>query len=736
MHTIMIVLGLSFLANISLAYLPAPAYRSFVILPDTSQIQIGKWLDILADTSAALSFEEVSSAPFSNRFTLNVKENPNFGYRPYPYWVRFSFRSNEEKTMWLEFSYPITDHIEVYITDERENTTRFTAGDCLPFHYRPIEHQNFIFPFHIKANQLYTCYLKIQTEGTVVVPLTLWKPSAFLQNAIYYQMGQGIYVGIIVAMIFYNLFLFFSLRDITYLYYIGCIISIGMFTMSITGQSYQFLWPNSPNWNNRTIPFFVGTMGIFLGLFSRKFLNLSALASRTDKVMIVHTALFCFVPVLSFFLPYRVVIYFAIFFGLGSIILCIVAGIQSWMRKYIPARFFLLAWTAFLVGMFIQAFRSLGIFPSNTFTLYASQIGSALEVVLLSLAIADRINVLKSELAQKELEKERILREQEQEKQKLILLKNQELEILVAERTKELLQRHDEIKQINEELQIQKEELEASREFVRQQNEKLTKALHQVAQYNQKITDSIRYAKRIQEAILPEETFLRQHLADYFVMYRPRDIVSGDFYWATQKGNYFYLALADCTGHGVPGAFMSVVGATFLNQVIVFENETSPNKILELVNQHIMLFLHQDKNKKESTRDGMDITLVRIDSQKQELVFTGARTSLFYVRNGEIFEVKGDNTAIGGGQYSFTKLLQEHVIETENTLFYIFSDGYIDQFGGEHDKKYSKKRLKERILEWHHLHFEEQRKNFIKEFVEWQGNTDQVDDVTLIGFKC
>jgi len=703
------------------------------------QISLGTWLDILPDTSERLTFEMVSSYIYSSKFIESADDVPGFGYKKYPYWARFSFEltesTEEDELFWLEYSYPVSDYLEIYIADTKGNIHKHTAGDRFPFHHREIKHQNFIFPVKVVPHEIYTCYIKIETEGTLIMPFTLWKPSDFLGLVVKYQMGQGIYAGIILVMILYNLFLFFALCDITYLYYIGCILSIGMFTLSITGQAYQFLWADFPVWNNRTIPFFIGMMGIFLGLFNRKFLNLAVLVPRTDKIMKGLVVLFSIVPVLSFVLPYRIVIYFAIFFGISSIILCIMAGIQSWRKGYVPARFFLIAWTAFLAGMFIQAFRSLGIFPSNTFTLYASQIGSGLEVILLSLAIADRINVLKSEVAKNELEKQRILYEQEREKQNLIFSKNQELERLVIERTHELSSRNDEIQQINEELQQQQKELEASREFVREQNQKLTTALHQIAQYNQKVTDSIRYAKRIQEAILPEADFLEQHLKNYFVLYKPRDIVSGDFYWATLKDNYFYLVLADCTGHGVPGAFMSVVGATFLNQVIQFEKETKTGKILEKVNNEIMKFLHQERNKKESTRDGMDISLIRIDTQTNQLVFTGARTSLLYVRNGEIHEIKGDNTAIGGGQYSFASDLSEHPLDVNDTYFYIFSDGYTDQFGGSEDKKYSKKKLKEKILEWHQLKFTEQQKLFTKEFVQWQGATEQIDDVTLIGFR-
>jgi serine phosphatase RsbU (regulator of sigma subunit) len=273
---------------------------------------------------------------------------------------------------------------------------------------------------------------------------------------------------------------------------------------------------------------------------------------------------------------------------------------------------------------------------------------------------------------------------------------------------------------------------ERTAEVVRQKDEIVSKNI--VLEYQKKeIEDSIRYAKRIQSAVIPSEKVCREILPESFVVFKPLNIVSGDFYWISRVGNKTIFTAADCTGHGVPGAFMSMLGVAFLNEIVNKDNITSPEKILNHLRDKVIQALQQQGISGEA-RDGMDIALVTIDSQENKIEFAGAYNPLVMIRNGEIIETCGDKMPIGiyVNMHPFSK----HVISIEKgDVFYMFSDGYEDQFGGPEGKKFKSKKLKQLLLEIHKYPVEMQKEILEKTFEEWKGDLPQVDDVVLIGLS-
>lgn len=280
----------------------------------------------------------------------------------------------------------------------------------------------------------------------------------------------------------------------------------------------------------------------------------------------------------------------------------------------------------------------------------------------------------------------------------------------------------------NEELRELQDHLQ---QLVKDRTAELEKALQEVNKQKSEITDSIHYAKRIQAAILPPERILKENLKQSFILYKPKDIVAGDFYWTEKKGDLILFAVADCTGHGVPGAMVSVVCHNALNRAVKEFKLSKPSEILDKVR---MLVIETFEKSDEIVMDGMDIGLCVLNTKNLRLEFAGAYIPLYLVRKGKLVEIKADKQPIG--KHSEVKSFTNNGIEIEkNDLIYLLSDGFADQFGGEKGKKFRTKTLKELLLKISELSISQQKKQLDKYFDDWKGKLDQVDDVTVMGMK-
>jgi serine phosphatase RsbU (regulator of sigma subunit) len=273
---------------------------------------------------------------------------------------------------------------------------------------------------------------------------------------------------------------------------------------------------------------------------------------------------------------------------------------------------------------------------------------------------------------------------------------------------------------------------ERTAEVVRQKDEIYEKNIVLVHQ-KKEIEDSIRYAQRIQSAVLPSEKACHELFPESFVFFRPLNIVSGDFYWISRVGSKLIFSAADCTGHGVPGAFMSMLGVAFLNEIVNKDNITDPDQILNHLREKVIGALQQQGISGE-TRDGMDIAVVCIDSEAGKLGYAGAYNPLVMIRNGELNETPGDKMPVGF--YENMHPFGKHEITVEKgDVIYMFSDGYEDQFGGPDGKKFKSKRLKNLLLEIHRYPMEKQKESLERNFEEWKGDLSQVDDIVVVGLE-
>lgn len=265
-------------------------------------------------------------------------------------------------------------------------------------------------------------------------------------------------------------------------------------------------------------------------------------------------------------------------------------------------------------------------------------------------------------------------------------------------------------------------------------NELLNEQKNEIEVQNKNLTTSINYAERIQTAMFPSDCILSTELFEYFILLKPLDIVSGDFYWFKKNNNSIYIAAADCTGHGVPGAFMSILGLTFLNELVNKDVTISSNEVLTRLRDHVIKTLHQ-KNNNKSTRDGMEMALFILDLENNNLQFSGARRPLYLIRDKELTELTGDKMPLGINDDRENHFTNQEIEVKKNDIVYLFSDGYVDQLGGPDRKTFKTKNFKELLLNNCHLPMNEQKDVLNNNIEAWRGNVEQIDDILVIGIK-
>jgi serine phosphatase RsbU (regulator of sigma subunit) len=248
------------------------------------------------------------------------------------------------------------------------------------------------------------------------------------------------------------------------------------------------------------------------------------------------------------------------------------------------------------------------------------------------------------------------------------------------------------------------------------------------------ITDSLNYAQRIQEALLPSEDYFRKYFAESFIFFKPKDIVSGDFYWIGEKNGRIFIVAADCTGHGVPGALMSMIGLEIIEKTINEDNIDVPAYILAVLNKGLEKTFSRGKNFGTIIKDGMDIGLCMIDRNKKKIEYAGAFFPLYLIRNNSLIEIKGDKLIIGMNPSGLA--YENHEIELmEDDILYLFSDGYVDQFGGSENKKFMYRRFRYLLTTIHSFPVNDQKSVLDESIRTWMGGTPQLDDIMVIGFK-
>lgn len=417
------------------------------ILNDENTIlSIGKNVKILHDETNELTFSEVQK---SNNFQNSTEDVPNLGISKSTHWVKFSIKNNlENRRLILQLQYPIIDEIEFYTPQKDGSYSKTISGELIGFENREINNQNYLFYLNIPNQETHTYYMKLKSGEQVQLPLLVGAQKPIFEDLIAKDLVFGLYIGIILVMAIYNLFVFFTVRDRSYIYYVAYIIFVGLTQAVLQGYGFKYLWPNS-KWlvlqSTFLVPVFNGWTAI---AFVRHFLNTRINFPFGDKILkgifVFYTICFFLSITNQYYLAQNLVQLTA---SLGSL-LTIYIAYKIGRQGYRPAYYFLVAWTIFLLSVVVFVLKNFNILPYNDMTFYSLQVGSALEVTLLSFALADKINIYRKEKEESQLEALRV----SQENEKIIREQNIMLEVKVEERTSELNQSNKDLSLALEEL--------------------------------------------------------------------------------------------------------------------------------------------------------------------------------------------------------------------------------------------------------------------------------------------
>ncbi len=670
---------------------------------------------ILEDKSKKMTIDDILKPDNQSKFQKNKSEILNCPPSNSYYWLKISVQNNTDEKIWLDINNHFTWVIHYYNipTNEKTYNKIIETGLILPNKTRMYPFSNtFWFPLYRQKSEVETMYFRINGDTGITVPIYVGTLAKLHQNKNNNDYIFGGFMGLVFIMLGYNLFLYFVTRDNVYLVY--CVyLFLNLFVIPYLSCNYQIIAYVLPeNWSYFiTRYFFLWHNLIFAAIiiFVNRFLDMKKRLPTFYKYLMFHFMfLVFFIPLSDLFYIFDFYIIFLVF-QLDVLVLYLSllgVGIYLWLfKKDYTAFLYTVAW--FWVIFFTFVFLSYvnGSAPHNFFTQNATILGAGLEILFFSLALGYRINVMRKEKENAQLENIKLVQEQ-----------NVVLEIKVKERTIELNEANEEINQTNEELRI---------------------TIETVANQRDDILSSINYAKRIQTALLPNIERIQKTFPEFMLLYLPKNIVSGDFYWFSEidEKNIVFLAVADCTGHGVSGAFMTIIGEALLEQIINVDDIQEPAKILQELDIRLLKTLKQGTNDIEKINDGMDVSILKFDLTNQKIIFAAAKRNLWIIEQNTkiIQEYKGNKFPIGSSQYKEKLYTQQEIKIKKGDVIYSFTDGYADQFSIEGKFRISK--LRTIIQENNQKTITEQHDIFLKKHEDWKGSLEQTDDILLIGIK-
>ena len=677
------------------------AQKPVIISESFSNIQLSRQLVFAEDRTKELTLKDALHLKYKSL----EQDVPNFGFSNSSYW--FKGIVVNATTQWqspvIEISNPNIDVVNLYVYSKKTGSHKKSMGDLVPFEKRGNYNKYYHFNIQVLPKDTLQFIINVQNSGEQFhVPIVLATDSYLEENENNEQLILGVYFGFILFVLLLNTFFYYVLKGRETLYYMGYLFCLLLLQLSLTGFGFKYFWPNSVFLANHANPIFSSVSVFCLLLFAQDFLNIKKYLPKVNK-WITGIKYYLIVVMITAWIDINPVYVFSVIsinvLSIVCIFVIVPTSVYILRQKFKPARFFITAFVFLIISVFLFVLKNAGVLPSNSFTNYGLQFGSALEVLLLTLAVIDKFSQFKTDALSR-------LEEVNDLKTRI----NARLEQKVKERT-------EQINSQNNMLISQKEE----------------------------IISSIRYAKRIQDALLPSEKVLDELFDDnYFVFYKPKDIVSGDFYWAapvtTSGENPHRLSLAavvDCTGHGVPGAFLSIVAGNFLKQSLTESTVNNTAEALNFLNEKIIQTLNHSAEKNRMY-DGMDVVLIAIDYTKHKLYYSGANNSAYVFRSAddepELIILEPNKSSIGSMLENTVYGLKTIDIRAGDTI-YLFSDGYADQFGGDRDKKLNYKRFKSILSAASELPMSLQKRYIEDQFEAWRGATDQTDDVCVMGLK-
>ncbi|EMJ98980.1 7TM diverse intracellular signaling domain-containing protein [Leptospira sp. B5-022] len=384
---------------------------------DIERLPLGKGVYYLEDPERKLTFEDITKPDVGSKFIKSDKDSLDFGQLNYNYWFRLSFENDtpESVSKLIEINYSNIDIVQFYKPNLDGTYSKEESGMLFPFSARSFKNRNFVYQIDLQPGQQKTYYLMTWTSGGLNIPLTLWDKETFSQYNADVQHGLGLYYGVMIVMILYNIFIFFSVRDVSYFYYVCYILGFLGIQMVLTGHGFQYLWPTFPFLQRNFYVVFTGICMASVLLFTKRFLNtkenVPKWLDKSMKALIVAHGLIVLTPLV---LPPEITVKLALVLTLPVLIFIPTATVISFLKKFRPARYFLLAFTVLTISGTVVVLRFINVLGSTFLTEYGLYLGSTMEVILLSIALADRINIMKKEKEEAQartLEMQKILTE-------------------------------------------------------------------------------------------------------------------------------------------------------------------------------------------------------------------------------------------------------------------------------------------------------------------------------------
>ncbi|TAH19886.1 MAG: hypothetical protein EAZ08_07425 [Cytophagales bacterium] len=737
------------------------AQELVVIKNSKKVIELSKQVSVLEDVNSIFSIKDILKDELQNQFKQNYNKTLSLGFSQSSFWIKFSVLNQQKEYLALQISNVLIDTAQLYIIQDKKIILFKQAGLFIPFKNRDINTNSYIFNLPLSQDIIQDIYIKVNSRLPMDISTFIGSKDMLLEQNANNKFIHGVYFGFILLIICYNLFIYSTVKDIDYLFYVFSCFCVGLSFLVNQGYLYQFLYPNNP-FINISINYITVTCFTIIAniIFSMYFLRIRHYFNISYYIAI------SLIILLSLLIILNVIGYTKLTFVSSQFLLLIIAILGVSIPYYIykkgfkPAMFFLLAWIGIILGGVIDILKANQFLPINEFTNNAYRIGTALEMLLLSFALADKINFYKkSKIEAQEANLFLIKENLELAEKNIYLVKEQNviLEAKVKERTTELQSANREILEQNEELHAQErefrllnKELVIQKSLIEIQNTELQNTSY-------RLNTSIRYAQHIQELILPEKSKLDNFFAEHFTIFLPKDTVSGDFYWFTEIGgnnkwkkenqdllqsinpNYItyksILTMIDCTGHGVPGAFMTMIVHTLLHEIVEIKKTINPAFILQNLHSGIKNLLKQYNGKNS---DGMDISVCYFEKdvihKTYKVTFAGAKGLAFYVENNEIKPFKSERYSIGGTVNKKRTFTNQEVTLKEGTFMYFMTDGYIDQNNVER-RKFGSNNFKALLSNLFFLPIKEQEEEILFTLKEHQGNEEQRDDISIVGIK-
>jgi serine phosphatase RsbU (regulator of sigma subunit) len=667
--------------------------------------------------------------------------------------IRTVNRISENRTYLLNLPYMAgTDSLNLYALTPSGDIIEKRSGVLIPVDERDFVYKNWhVVSLPLVRDSVQTFYLRWKAEISIGGPLMqVIAEDTIVRHDRTERMVLFALLGMMIIISIFFLILFFAIQGRQYIYFALYILFCAAFLFVSEGYLGEFLWKEKIFQSvlvSSAQPFSLSLLTACFLLFGISYLELRKHLPGWYWMVIVLLGLIgvrvvalllssIFNFIIGGWFEDVVLIVWALAVAIIPLFLLVFPAIFRIQKGFKPAWYFLIA-NAVLIPLTIitisSALNSFTVYTLNTSVLVrilevsGVYVAAVIQILIFSIGIAVkmRLDEQKHKHAQKRIIDQ--LKENEKLKDKV----NRELEQKVQERTSE-------IRDQKEEIESQRDEIEAQRDLVFAQKKE--------------ITDSIGYAQRIQAAILPHKSYLDEVIPEYFVIFKPRDIVSGDFYWIKEVNSSVVIVAADCTGHGVPGAFMSMLGITLLAEQLGKEKIDKPGEILGQLRAKVKQMLVQEGSIQEQ-KDGMDMAIAVINKEKRELQFAGAYNPLYLVRNKDLksgteigteesvegdnsllFELKGDRQPIGI-HWEEKKFTNKVVSLKEGDTVYVFSDGYVDQYGGVHRKKFKTQKFKDLLLSVQAESMDKQKQVLEETFENWRGDIEQIDDVCVIGVR-